>query len=155
MHIVFSLQFLVLIAGLFWLFTLTYLFLKFYRYYTRITKSGSKDSLIQMLDQVVAEQKSIEEKFAILNKRCDTIEHNALLHIQKAGLLRFNPFKDTGGDQSFILALLNGKNTGVVISSLHTRSGTRWFAKKVLNGRSAEHELSADEQKALIEAQQT
>jgi hypothetical protein len=30
-------------------------------------------------------------------------------------------------------------------SGLHTRNGTRWYAKKISNGRGVEHELSNDE----------
>ena len=70
-------------------------------------------------------------------------------HIQKIGLVRFNPFKDTGGDQSFILALVDAQDTGVVISSLHTRTGTRWYAKGVVRGKGVEYDLSDDEIKAL------
>ena len=77
------------------------------------------------------------------------IEKDGLLHIQK---IRFNPFKDTGCDQSFILSLVDGKDTGVVISGLYSRSGTRWYAKKVANGKGTEHELSEEEKKALKEA---
>ena len=80
------------------------------------------------------------------------IEKDGLLHIQKVGLVRFNPFKDTGGDQSFILSLIDGKDTGVIISGLYSRSGTRWYAKKVANGKGTEHELSEEEKKALKEA---
>ena len=91
-------------------------------------------------------------KFDFLKKYCDTIEKEGKFHIQKVGLLRFNPFKDTGGDQSFILSLLDGKNTGVIISGLYSRSGTRWYAKKVVAGKAVEHELSEDEKRALREA---
>jgi len=74
------------------------------------------------------------------------------LHIQKIGLVRFNPFKDTGGDQSFILSLLDAHNTGVVISGLYSRTGTRWYAKKVVVGKGSEHELSDEEVKAVHQA---
>jgi hypothetical protein len=43
-------------------------------------------------------------------------------------------------------------DTGVIISGLYSRSGLRWYAKKVQNGRGVEHELSDDEKKALKEA---
>ena len=71
------------------------------------------------------------------------------LHIQKIGLLRFNPFKDTGGEQSFALALVDAHDTGVVVSALYSRSGTRWYAKKVVLGKGEEYELSEEEQKAV------
>ena len=40
-----------------------------------------------------------------------------------SGLVRFNPFEDTGGNQSFALALLDAHGDGFVISSLHARHG--------------------------------
>jgi hypothetical protein len=83
---------------------------------------------------------------------CGKIEKEGLLHIQKIGLVRFNPFKDTGGDQSFILSLVDGNDTGVIISGLYARSGTRWYAKRVVGGKSVEHELTDEEKRALKEA---
>ena len=83
---------------------------------------------------------------------CDKIQRDSLLHIQKIGLVRFNPFKDTGGDQSFILSLVDANDTGVVISGLYARSGTRWYAKRVVKGKSVGHELSDEEKMALKEA---
>lgn len=76
---------------------------------------------------------------------------HALAHrgIHRTGFLRFNPFKDLGGDQSFALALLDGKADGVVISSLHTREGTRVYAKSVVDGDAAQHPFS-DEEKSVI-----
>ena len=87
-----------------------------------------------------------------LKSYCDKIQKEGLLHIQKIGLVRFNPFKDTGGDQSFILSLVDGNDTGVIISGLYARSGTRWYAKRIVKGKSIEHELSDEEKKALKEA---
>jgi len=84
-----------------------------------------------------------------LKSYCDKIQKDGLLHIQKIGLVRFNPFKDTGGDQSFILSLVDGNDTGVIISGLYARSGTRWYAKKIVKGKSVEHDLSEEEKKAL------
>ena len=102
-----------------------------------------------VLTTIVRDVHAAKKDIAHLSSRCDTIEKEQLYHIQKIGLLRFNPFKDTGGDQSFILALLDAKDTGVVITALYSRSGTRWYAKKVIEGRGAEHELSSDEKQAL------
>lgn len=101
-----------------------------------------------LLRDVATSKKDID----YLKSYCDKIQKEGLLHIQKIGLVRFNPFKDTGGDQSFILSLVDGNDTGVIISGLYARSGTRWYAKKVVKGKSAEHELSDEERRALKEA---
>jgi hypothetical protein len=68
--------------------------------------------------------------------------------LQHIGLVRFNPFDDTGSDQSFAIAMLDDARDGVVISSLHGRSNTRVFAKPVTNGGSA-HNLSDEETQAI------
>jgi hypothetical protein len=62
---------------------------------------------------------------------------------------RFNPFKEVGGDQSFSVALLNGKNNGLVISSLYTREGTRIYAKAITNGLSEKHPLTEEEEEII------
>ncbi len=54
--------------------------------------------------------------------------------IQRTGLVRYNPFEDTGGNQSFAVALLDANGDGVVVSSLHARNGTRIYAKAIAGG---------------------
>lgn len=71
--------------------------------------------------------------------------------IQKTGIVRFNPFNDMGGNQSFAVALLDNKNDGFVISSLFVKEGNRVYAKAVKNGKS-EHLLSDEEKEALDRA---
>lgn len=68
----------------------------------------------------------------------------------KLQLIRYNPFNEVGGDQSFILCLLDKTNTGVIITSLHTRDSTRVYAKAIKNGSCDSQTLSKEETKALI-----
>ena len=71
--------------------------------------------------------------------------------MQHVGLVRYNPFQDTGGDQSFAIALLDQHGDGVVFSSLHNRSLTRIYAKPVKGGASA-LSLSEEEVQAVQQA---
>lgn len=81
------------------------------------------------------------------------LEASSKLALRKIGIVRFNPFQDSGGDQSFAIALLDEGGSGVIVSSLHGRAETRIFAKQVTNGRS-KHALSDEEQQAIRAAQQ-
>ena len=63
-------------------------------------------------------------------------------------MVRFNPFEDTGGNQSFALAILDAQGNGFVVSSLHSRGGTRVYGKTVAGGK-AETALSHEEAEAL------
>ncbi len=68
----------------------------------------------------------------------------------KITLTRFNPFDDIGGDQSFILCLLDNSDSGVIITSLHNRDLTRIYAKSIKNGQPQSSALSKEEKTALI-----
>lgn len=107
---------------------------------------------MELLQDMNGREEKTKKTLEQLSLSYDKLEKSSLSHIQKIGLIRFNPFKDTGGDQSFILALVDAENTGVVISSLHTRTGTRWYAKGIVRGKGVEHELSKEEEKALAGA---
>ena len=87
----------------------------------------------------------IQELFEISNK----IHDLSFKSLHNVGLIRFNPFKDIGGDQSFSLALLDGKKSGVVISSLHTREGARLYVKPVSRGNSEKYPLTEEEKQAI------
>ncbi len=148
----FNPEYAVLFVSFIWLIALTFFLRKTSSHYNNLIKGSSGTTLSSVLDDLLKKMQFAQKDIDSLKKRCDTIERDGLLHIQKIGLLRFNPFKDTGGDQSFILAFVDGNNTGVVISGLYSRSGTRWYAKRVVGGKGTEHELSEEEKKALKEA---
>lgn len=68
----------------------------------------------------------------------------------KIQLTRFNPFSEVGGDQSFILCLLDKTNSGAIITSLHNRDFTRVYAKPIKIGQPDDNmSLSAEEKIAL------
>lgn len=149
---VFNLEYAVLFAALIWFIALTFFLWRISSHYNNLIKGSTGTTLSSILDDLLKKMQIAQKDIDSLKKRCDTIEKDGLFHIQKIGLLRFNPFKDTGGDQSFILAFVDGNNTGVVVSGLYSRSGTRWYAKRVVDGKGTEHELSDEEKKALKEA---
>ena len=62
----------------------------------------------------------------------------------------FNPFSQTGGNQSFSLALLDGNNDGIVISSLHNREETRVYAKIVRKAEAEKEMPFSDEEREAI-----
>jgi len=66
--------------------------------------------------------------------RTTTLEVKGRRALQRLGLVRFNPFEDTGSNQSFAIAVLDADDDGVILSSLHARSGTRIYAKSLVRG---------------------
>lgn len=142
-------EFVIFILYFIWFLILTFLFLRFYLYYSKLVKNGKKDSIVALLNELSSQEESNKKTIEKLVQEYDKLKKEGLSHIQKVGLTRFNPFKDTGGDQSFIITFLDAHDSGVLISGLHTRGGTRWYAKTVVKGKGEGYELSADEKKAL------
>ena len=83
--------------------------------------------------------------------RLPVVEEQGKRAVQHVGIVRFNPFEDTGGNQSFALALLDSQRDGFVVSSLHSRQNTRIYLKAITAGRS-ETALSDEESEALRKA---
>ena len=71
--------------------------------------------------------------------------------LNRWSLIRYNPFPDTGGSHSFVICLLDNLKNGILLTSLHSRGTTRFYAKKVDGGR-ADQDLSGEEQQALNQA---
>jgi hypothetical protein len=113
----------------------------------KLKKAGVEGLLKKNLEEINKSKENIKELYQI----AENLGKVAIKSITKIGLVRYNPFKDTGGDQSFSIALLNAKKDGIVISSLHGRGGTRVYSKPVKSGDS-EYNLTEEEKKAIKSA---
>ena len=118
---------------------------------TNFFKGKKADDLESIVSEIFKKQQSTEEKANNALNKIKTLDNSALSSIQKVSVIRFNPFSDIGSNQSFAIALLDQKDDGVVISSLHAKEGTRVYAKPVKNGES-DYALSKEEEAAVKEA---
>lgn len=113
-----------------------------------ITRGEDGQSLERVLAAHLMRVAEVEADLADAAKRLSGLEGDARHAFQRIGFVRFNPFEDTGGNQSFALALLDADGDGVVVSSLHARGLTRIYAKALGAGR-PEATLSAEEAEAV------
>jgi hypothetical protein len=109
------------------------------------------DSLEQTLAGHLARVEAVDSRLAELNTEYERLAVTNSLASQKISIVRFNPFGDTGGDQSFSLAVLDAHDSGYVLTSIHGREGTRVYAKPV-DYQKSKYTLSAEEQQALGQA---
>lgn len=135
-----------------WLVAISFLFYRLFHHYQRLTKGITKKDLKAILEKILKESEKESKRVDDLASETKKTKKDGLFSIQKVGLVRFNPFAETGGDQSFCLAMLDGNGSGLVISSLHGREGTRIYAKPVRENKSSGYEFSAEEKRAIKEA---
>ncbi len=103
------------------------------------------------LKEVLAQFNDLEKNLEKLSEELKTLKQESQFSVQKVGIVRFNPFSEIGGDQSFSVALLDGKDDGVVVTSLYSREGNRVYGKPIKKGTS-EYSLSGEEKKAIEKA---
>lgn len=94
------------------------------------------------IDQLKADTKKI-------NGELTRVKENLLITYQKVGVVKYDAFKEMGGKLSFVLALLDKNNNGILLNSVHSsREGCYTYLKEIIKGESF-LELSEDERKAL------
>lgn len=136
-----------------WLVVLTFFVFRMTGHYNRLTEGISKHSLKDILEHLLERQKHTSSHVENLERAIKQLAQDGEFHIQRVGLVRFNPFSDTGGSQSFTLAILDGHNNGLVMTSLYARTGNRWYIKEVRGGKGKQLELSKEETAAITRAQ--
>lgn len=118
------------------------------RRYQRLVEGASgerlEEILLEHIESVRAGQQEIERLSAASRAQGDAVSRA----IQHVGLVRFNPFDDTGGNYSFALALADDRGAGVLLCSLHGRGSTRLYAKPIVDWASPVT-LSEEEQQAV------
>lgn len=135
-----------------WVIYLTYLVRTYFKDKRQIISEARKKGIDQILEEQFAQIKKLNLEVKELQAISEQLAQLATLSITKVGMIRYNPFGDVGGDQSFSIVLLNHQNDGLVLSSLHGREGTRVYSKPLENGKSKYH-LSEEEEEAIKEAQ--
>ncbi len=102
------------------------------------------ETLLGRVEEAQAEVQRLED---LVRRLQTTLGHS----VQGVGMVRFRAFPDIGGDQSFALALVDGKGNGAIITALHSREGVRVYGKP-LAAWSSLYNLSDEEQEALRQA---
>ncbi len=138
-----------------WLAGITFFVIRFLNFFKKLTKGVSDKDFKSILTEILQETKQAKEEKEKIAKKIEKIEKESDDSFQKIGLVRYNPFSDTGGDQSFVLVLLDGNDDGVVITSLHSREQTRIFTKPVQKGTQSGYEFSKEEIEAINRAKKS
>lgn len=132
-----------------WLLLLTFFLVRLTFHYQSLTKGVAQKDLISALNHFIAKTGTNEDALTTIKGQLESEIKSNRLHLQRIGFKRFNPFTDTGGNQSFILSLLDENGTGIVISSLHSRENTRVYAKNIEGGKCSDQVLSKEEQQVI------
>lgn len=96
------------------------------------------------MDQVKANAKRITKEHKEIKKLIGSC-------ISKVSLVKYDAFNEMAGKLSFVMALLDDENTGIIFNAMHSREGCFTYAKEIIKGESY-IPLSEEEKEALEKA---
>lgn len=140
-------ELLIVVVIVFWNLVLSFLYFKSTPLYKKILrKSAIPTSDLKSLLSVVREH---QDRLDRIVSELQLLKKSDLKNISGVGVVRFNPFNDSGSNQSFSIALIDKELNGIVLTSLHGRAGTRIYSKAIKLGEKEGFELSEEEKEAL------
>ncbi|HMR55643.1 MAG TPA: DUF4446 family protein [Candidatus Doudnabacteria bacterium] len=109
------------------------------------------DNLEEIISSISEMLKKLKSDHADLTTIVESQGTTLQTAFQFSSVIRFDSGGSDGGNLSFAVALLDGHQTGLIITSLHGREHNRIYCKPIKEGVSTS-QLSEEEQEALIEA---
>jgi hypothetical protein len=116
--------------------------------------SGIEGQPLDQLLQKILDRSEMDSKtLAQLEADLRDLGTEVQTHIQNVGLVRYNAFNDTGGDQSYALALLDDHGDGAIVNGLFHRTECRVYVKPVQEWKST-YSMSDEEAEAIRRAKE-
>lgn len=131
-----------------WLTVLSYLFWKERGFLHLLFPKSEERDIRNKFKELVSLVEDFDKKGQILEERLLKVKKTGLDHLQNVMIKRYNPYNDTGGDQSFSAVFMDANLNGLLLTSLHSRSNTRIYAKVITEGKT-DLELSKEESALL------
>ena len=138
----------VLIIFFIWNICLSYNLRKIKKRTRSFFASSEAKDLEEIIYKQIKKTDEIDGEIKKLIENNGKMKENLAKCTQKVGVVRFNPFGDVGGNQSFAIALLDKCLSGVTILSLYSRDGVKVYSKQIIEGKS-EYKLSKEEEDAI------
>lgn len=116
--------------------------------FNRFSQGRDAKSLEKEICDVFAQNVAIKEVVDKNKRDIKTLFRRMETTFQKVGLVKYDAFPQMGGKLSFSLAMLDEKNNGYIINSVHGSDGCYTYSKEIRAGK-CDLVLGTEEQKAL------
>ena len=121
------------------------------RHYRQLATGVEGQPLDELLQKILDRGAIESETLRQLEFDLTQLGREVQSHIQHVGLVRYNAFDDTGGDQSYALALLDNYGNGAIVNGLFHRTECRVYVKPVQDWKSI-YSMSDEESEAIRKA---
>ena len=105
-------------------------------------------SLEAILSEITEDNKKVKQQCRHNIEAIVDMKKNLKATYKKLGLLKYDTFRGMSGKLSFSLALLDGEDSGFVLSCMHTQDGCYSYLKEIIHGES--HAVLSNEEKDAL-----
>ena len=123
------------------------------KYRTMMRGSKGAKALDEALENKIESLNMIKDSNDAITERMTRIDRNMGSSYKKLGIVKYDAFKEMGGKLSFALCLLNDRNDGFVMNSIHSKEGCYNYVKEIIKGESFLR-LGEEEVESLEKAKQ-
>ena len=136
-----------------WLVLLTFVVFQTKKHYMKLSSRTGARSIDAVLDALLRESEDTHMTKERVEKKITELQLAAHRTYRKIGLVPFYAFGKTDGEKSFVIALLNDLNTGLLVNFVYIPDGIRVYAKRVKDGKGINYELTQEEIEAIRKAE--
>lgn len=119
--------------------------------YKKVMRGNNNQNLEELIVGYMNKIDEVKKESETEKENYNYILQNIEKCIQKVSIVRYKAFDDVGSDLSFSIALLDGKNSGMILTGIYGRNESTTYAKPVDNGISR-YDLSDEEAQVLQDA---
>lgn len=110
--------------------------------------AGDKTNIETLLTDTLAQLRQTQTELAALRQSHDRLQEKVRGCLQVARLERYDAFEAMGGEMSYSLLLADGRQNGVILTSIYGREDSRCYAKSLTAGKPS-HPLAEEEARLL------
>lgn len=111
-------------------------------------KGRDGKSLEEILENIIEDNKKVKLQCKHNIDAIIEMKKGLKATYKKIGLMKYDTFRGMSGKLSFSLALLDGEDSGFVLSCMHTQDGCYSYLKEIIHGES--HAILSNEEKDAL-----
>lgn len=119
--------------------------------YEKFMKGKNAENLSAAIEENFQQMDNLERSYEKNEEMMKSTLHNITSTFHKLGIVKYDAFKEMGGNLSFALCLLDDTNTGFILNTMHGRDSSYTYIKEIIKGE-AYATLGEEEKEALDKA---
>ncbi|MCR5736697.1 MAG: DUF4446 family protein [Eubacterium sp.] len=119
--------------------------------YEKFMRGKNAENLADALEENFQQMEELSIQHQKTQLKVEESLHSIVTTFHKLGIVKYDAFKEMGGNLSFALCLLDDNDTGFILNTMHGRESSYTYVKEIIKGE-AYSTLGEEEKEALEKA---